>query len=360
MRKLRQLWSKTPNTPVAVEKPAVDNTAAIAGPAKPVFAPKPVDAAFRAEMARHINYLCDNIHLFRQQLERDRAAMEWWDCMPPESYQDKDVLDLGCGTGAGSAVFLERGARLVWGVDPELNSEVMGHLSVLPRARFIAAELSSDLFGDQRFDLIYAQFVTEHIRHMPGVLDIVFSLLKPGGRFIALHDNYYSPMGGHDHAFLGPVPNDPHRIHVKSVPCWDSPLKCEASKDFREQSERTYGTLMNLTLTPEDCAKCHYYQRSHIWAHLLFQDVYPDIYQNDFFISSRCGGVNKITPFQLRQFLIEAGFEVTTWRPNRIANEPPAALANRFAIEDLQTATILFAAEKPLACPNHLPQHVAA
>src|ERR1700687_3235301 len=162
--KLRTLGAKTPNTPVAVPGPVASVKPQSAAPAKPVVSPKPVEAAFRAEMARHIDYLCDNVHLFRQPLERERGALEWWDCMPPECYQDKDVLDLGCGTGAGTATFLERGARFVWGVDPTLDAELLRHLSVLPRTKFTAAELTADLAGTQRFDLVYAQFVTEHLR----------------------------------------------------------------------------------------------------------------------------------------------------------------------------------------------------
>jgi hypothetical protein len=195
---------------------------------------------------------------------------------------------------------------------------------------------------------------------MPGVLDTIFALLKPGGRFVALHDNYYSPMGSHDHAFVGPDPNEPQRMHFKGVRCWDSPLKCEASKEFREKSERIYGTVANITLTPEDCSKCPYYQRSHVWAHLLFQETFPVIYRNDFFISGRCGAVNKVTPFQLRQFLIEVGFEVTTWQPNKIANEPSAKLIEQFHVNDLQTATILLAAEKPMPGKQRLPLQLAA
>jgi SAM-dependent methyltransferase len=351
--KLRRLRPTTPH-PTRQD----DNPTPV--PAKPVWAAKPVDPVFVAEMARHIDYLCDHVPLFRQQLERDRTALEWWPCLPPECYQDKDVLDLGCGTGAGVATFLERGARSVWGVDPALDADLLNHLRVLPRAKFTAAELTTDLAASQQFDLVYAQFVTEHLRHVPGDFDTVFTLLKPGGRFVAIHDNYYSPMGGHDHAFVGPIPGEPRRIHFKGVACWDSPLKCAASEEWRGTSERVYGTVANITLTPEDCSRCPYYQRSHVWAHLLFQDSFPVSYRNDFFISSRCGGVNKVTPFQLRQFLIEAGFRVTAWLPDKVANEPPARLTEQFHVNDLQTAVIVFAADKPLQDCRRLPPPQAA
>jgi SAM-dependent methyltransferase len=350
-RLIDQLRRSRPATPHPTERD--NHTTPVA--AKPVWAPKPVDPVFVAEMARHIDYLCDHVPLFRQQLERDRTALEWWPCLPPECYQDKDVLDLGCGTGAGVATFLERGARFVWGVDPALDGDLLSHLRVLPRAKFTAAELTTDLAASQQFDLVYAQFVTEHLRHMPGDFDTVFALLKPGGRFVAIHDNYYSPMGGHDHAFVGPIPGEPRRMHFKGVACWDSPRKCAASEEWRRTSERVYGTVANITLTPEDCSRCPYYQRSHVWAHLLFQDSFPVSYRNDFFISSRCGGVNKVTPFQLRQFLIEAGFRVTAWLPDKVANEPPARLTEQFHVNDLQTAVIVFAADKPLQGYRRLP-----
>jgi SAM-dependent methyltransferase len=307
-----------------------------------------VDPAFFAEMQEHIAYLTDRIGWFRQQLQQDRGALDWWTCLPPESYLDKDVLDLGCGTGAGCAAFLERGARFVWGIDPTLTPETLGCLSRLPRSRFDAAELSAELFGDQHFDLIFAQLVTEHLRYFPNVMDTIYDLLKPGGRFVAQHDNYYSPMGGHDHAFMGPDPADPARIRFKGSRCWKSPLKCAASEDFRRQINQRYDWMFkDWTTNPDDCTKCAYYHRAHLWGHLLFQDSYATDFPGDFFRASRSCGLNKITPFQLRQFLIEAGFTVTHWAQVKIENTPPPELAARFPIEDLQTSAILLAADKP-------------
>jgi len=84
-----------------------------------------------------------------------------------------------------------------------------------------------------------------------------------------------------------------------------------------------------------------------LWGHLLYQESYNEVYAGTFFKTNLGGGLNKITPFQLRQLLIEMGFAVTTWSTRLITNEPPAELLRLFSRSDLQTATILFAAEKP-------------
>jgi len=285
---------------------------------------------------------------FTDALAVERWGFETWKCMPEESYLDKDVLDLGCGLGASSAVFLDRGARFVWGVDPELPSERVERLAALPRSRFSAGVLGEVEFGEQQFDLIYARAVTEHIYDLPAAVVKAHSLLRSGGRFVALHDNYYGPMGAHDQGmFRVANGSDPMMIERVGVPCWTSPDKCRASESFREQYAKDHDwQVTRWALTPDDCERCSYFQRAQLWAHLRYQDQFPAVFAGKFFHTRTDGGLNKVTAFQLRQFLVEAGFTVTTWMPVHVANVPPPELLANFTLSDLQTGPLLFAADK--------------
>ncbi|HZR79947.1 MAG TPA: class I SAM-dependent methyltransferase [Candidatus Binatia bacterium] len=292
--------------------------------------------------------LAESTSGFAEAIELEQIGFDSWRCMPPDVYVDKDVLDLGCGVGAASALFAQRGARSVLGIDPELTEEHAARLSAIPRSAFERGTLSAQIVDGRKFDFVYARVVTEHIYDLPSALRLVFDLLRPGGRFVGLHDNFYGPMGAHDQGLFGTAPDDDHRIDSKAVPCWTSPSKCEASRDFREHYEKNFDWhARNWTLTPEDCTRCPYYRRSRFWAHLLCQDDYPTLFDGDFFQTLRDGGVNKVTPFQLRQFLVESGLRILTWEPERLKNVPPEELSMRFAIDDLQTGPILFAAERP-------------
>ena len=94
------------------------------------------------------------------------------------------VLDLGCGTGYGSARLLAAGAVPVVGADPDERSLRYARRR-FPGIRFVgvAAEgLPSD-FGT--FDLIVAANVLAHLASPESVLDRVKRHLDPSGTFLA-------------------------------------------------------------------------------------------------------------------------------------------------------------------------------
>jgi SAM-dependent methyltransferase len=301
------------------------------------------------EIDAAIQLLSDKIPDFAAALTLAQQDIDRWACLSPESYRNKDVLDLGCGVGAASALLLHRGARSVWGIDPVLTDEQLVLLAALPRARFTSALLAREPFGAQQFDLIFARFTTEHILDLPDAFSTLFDLLRPGGRFVALHDNYYGPIGQHDQAFIaGKVARSGHMtFYSPSVHCWKSRAKCETSLQFRADIERLHDwTIAAWQLTPQDCRQCPYYRRSQLLAHIRYQDDYNRIYPGAFFKTNATGGLNKVTPFQLRQFLVEAGFIVSYWNAAKATNRVPSALRHTLHEQDLRTATILFAAEK--------------
>ncbi len=306
------------------------------------------DQEVKGDLTEARRVLSESLPGFAEALKNELQGLDSWDCLPRARYQGKDVLDLGCGLGASSTIFVERGANFVWAIDPVLTEEQIRLLSVLPRARFTSAWLSPELFDGYRFDLVYARFVTEHLMDLPAALATLFDLLKPGGSFVALHDNYYSPMGAHDQPFIGPAADASLTYQSKAVRCWDAAEKCTASTEFREEVGTKYDwTVKQFVLTPYDCTQCPYFHRAQLWGHIRYQDSFTQNYPGAFFKTNRAGSLNKVTPFQLRQFLVEAGFKITAWEPVMITNDPPVELKQVFNEHDLRTAMILFAADKP-------------
>jgi SAM-dependent methyltransferase len=325
-------------------------------PAPPLATAPPaeVEPVPPEQLAEELHYLSQNIPLFAALLDQQRLCLWSWNtpavqCLPPRCYRDKDVLELGCGVGAGCALYLACGARSVWGFDPTLREDVLTHLRRLPNARFTPGVLTEEAVGAQRFDLVYAHFVSEHVADPTRTFGLIHRLLRPGGRFVGLHANYYGPLGGHDHAFIDAQPSERGMLMIsKAVRCWESPSKCDASAAYRGGCEaRPEWSVRRWELTPEDCGRCLYYQRAQLWGHLLYQDEFPRNYPG---AANNCGvdgGLNKATPFQVRQHLLESGFRIAAWVLDAALNEPPEVLLERFTTNDLKLNNILFAADKP-------------
>jgi SAM-dependent methyltransferase len=109
------------------------------------------------------------------------GVQEWLNAQPGEY-----ILDLGCGDGHLSQRIADTGARVL-GVDasPEMIAAA--------RERGIEAEQAKAEalpFRDATFDAVFSNAVLHWVRGQDAMLDQVFRVLKPGGRFVA-------EMGGH-------------------------------------------------------------------------------------------------------------------------------------------------------------------
>jgi len=126
----------------------------------------------------------------------------------------KDVVDVGCGMGLHGIGFLLEGARTYTGVDPliKAKSGVLKSLhsgkrldcgwtpemlmARLPRFHMIRG-ISNELEGKQQFDVATLHNATEHLTDLLGVFASVARLLRPGGRLIFSHHNWFSWNGHH-------------------------------------------------------------------------------------------------------------------------------------------------------------------
>lgn len=98
----------------------------------------------------------------------------------------KQVADIACGTGYGTQILANSGARSVHGVDlsEEAVAFCMEHNNV-PNATYSVANAQKlTTISDKAFDIVVS---FETIEHLPGVeayLDEMARILRPGGTFL--------------------------------------------------------------------------------------------------------------------------------------------------------------------------------
>ena len=100
------------------------------------------------------------------------------------------VLEIGCGSG-GYAVYLANSAGCrILGLD--INAEGIRNANVLAEHAKLGARASFQQFDvshslpdkDDTFDAVYSNDVLCHVEHRAKLLENVFRVLKPGGRFL--------------------------------------------------------------------------------------------------------------------------------------------------------------------------------
>ena len=122
--------------------------------------------------------------------------------------QDRRVLDLGCGTGYGTAD-LARVASSAVGVDlaPEAIAYAVSHF---PSVRFLECSASAVPFPPASFNLVTAFEVIEHLQDWRALLTEAHRVLEPNGILIVSTPNkrYYAetraksgPNPFHEHEF---------------------------------------------------------------------------------------------------------------------------------------------------------------
>ncbi len=276
--------------------------------------------------------------------------------MQEKSLVNIDILDLGGGNAQLALLLLKKGAKSVTIIDPSLNEDFCTlHLDKIPNLVYYKGTLEQYLSETdylKSFGSILACSVTEHIQNLAECLRDVFKILLPKGMLFLAHDNYYHPSGAHDNFILN---FDGRSIDYRGPQCWLSPEKCTNSQAFRESLKVNVPWAWNeqdqALLNSDNCENCHFYKRTKPWAHLLNHIEFNQVYRQNFFSTGmKNSGLNKITPFMLRQFLVEAGFKIELWHRNRVENEPPAELLEEpyyFSKIDLQTFNIITRCIKP-------------
>jgi SAM-dependent methyltransferase len=146
----------------------------------------------------------------------ERLEGEWWrdhmaaderffERLPADlSFDDRSVLDYGCGAGHTCVLMAERGARRVLGVDIQgvslATSQVRKHYPELADRIEFHSIGSADDIGDERFDVVLSKNSFEHVEDPERYVADMTRLLAPGGQLvIGFGAPWKSPYGGHVH-----------------------------------------------------------------------------------------------------------------------------------------------------------------
>jgi ubiquinone/menaquinone biosynthesis C-methylase UbiE len=135
---------------------------------------------------------------FFAAVEQHRYETEWHipEVVQFERWQDKRVLEIGCGLGTDAINFARAGAHYT-GVDlTERSIELV-------QRRFAFENLQGNLqtadaenlpFADDTFDLIYSHGVLHHTPDTQRAINEAHRVLKPGGRAMVMlyHKNSYN------------------------------------------------------------------------------------------------------------------------------------------------------------------------
>ncbi|WP_241159683.1 class I SAM-dependent methyltransferase [Desulfovibrio sp. ZJ200] len=118
-------------------------------------------------------------------LQKHFGAMEGADC-----------LEIGCGRGETAVRLSERHSCRVTGVDahpyPEWPDRQCDHV------RFVEVDLTEQSpFSPESFDYIVSFAVLEHVQNPLAMLEVMFELLKPGGKIYLSANLYRGPMASH-------------------------------------------------------------------------------------------------------------------------------------------------------------------
>src|SRR5262249_20965582 len=97
----------------------------------------------------------------------------------------KRVLELGCATGYMSSVLRDQGCQVVAiEIDPEMAERARGYCERVIVGDLDAIDLSREL-GDDRFDVVVAADVLEHLNDPSRVLSPLKPFLRPDGYLVA-------------------------------------------------------------------------------------------------------------------------------------------------------------------------------
>ncbi len=126
----------------------------------------------------------------------------------------KDLLDVGCGTGLHAIGYVVAGVNSYTGLDPKIDlSSDMGKntrnrkweqfgwtpsdiMRQLPHVRFIPGTFE-EIAPDIAFDIVVLHNVTEHLHNLEEVFKGIVKRLRPDGKMLYNHHNFFCWNGHH-------------------------------------------------------------------------------------------------------------------------------------------------------------------
>lgn len=95
-------------------------------------------------------------------------------------FRDRDVVDLGCGTGRWLELIASQKPRLLVGVDVSAEMLAMASRKV-PSAQLIQADVSSARLSEDSFDIVLGSFLLGYVDDLQRLGRKIRQMLRPGG-----------------------------------------------------------------------------------------------------------------------------------------------------------------------------------
>jgi SAM-dependent methyltransferase len=148
----------------------------------------------------------DAIRYFRAQVTKSNA--EFWRRMGPVDFRGKTVLDIGCGHGALSLHAAQQGASRVVGVDIDRERIEFARRNIAqhhPEYASVVSFIDSPLADlRQTFDIAISKDAFEHIEDLPSMMLDIAARLNEGGVLVTgFAPMYFSPFGDHGRFLAG-------------------------------------------------------------------------------------------------------------------------------------------------------------
>jgi ubiquinone/menaquinone biosynthesis C-methylase UbiE len=125
----------------------------------------------------------------------------------------RDVLEIGCGTGANTQWLLEQ-SQSVLALD--FSREMLRHAQARVRSsrvRFVAHDVRSAWpLADASIDVVVAMLVLEHVEHLPSIFAESARVLRAGGEMFLCEFHPMQQLRGRQAAFTHPRTGEP--VHV--------------------------------------------------------------------------------------------------------------------------------------------------
>jgi ubiquinone/menaquinone biosynthesis C-methylase UbiE len=119
-----------------------------------------------------------------------------------EMFNNKVVLDIGCGAGGKTIYYASKGVKKIVGVEilGKYKSEAESlakKYGMEDKFEFVCADASKTPFEDETFDTIIMNDAMEHVDEPEKVLDECYRILKKNGKLYLNFPPYNHPYGAH-------------------------------------------------------------------------------------------------------------------------------------------------------------------